>query len=351
VIDADGSTRPGAPDLPDYTGYYTQTLTALGISHDVWDADAHPGATTLPEAVALSRYKAIILQTGDNYLATLTQLDLDALTSYANDGGPILAFGQDLSSVVSGATASPSFFYQVTLGAEFLQDSINAEKVFTDTAQLLTGVPTGPYRDMNFDISARGDGADNQGYVDEVGPGCNDPDTATACPASIPLLQYGIRGNDEDKGYVALATMERATLERPEVMALNKTMLFGFGLEGVNNDTGFDTREELLGAALHWAWDRPTVTITAQVDGPGRVTLFTAAISSEFGGKGVTYRWDFGDGTGFTNPYTSATVGHTYAKPGRYTVRVEATNELGTTVIAERVVTIGHVIYLPIVVR
>ena len=58
-------------------------------------------------------------------------------------------------------------------------------------------------------------------------------------------------------------------------------------------------------------------------------------MDSTFGGDGVTFRWDFGDGTPFTNVYTSATSGHTYAAPGIYTVRVEATNGLGTRVIGQ----------------
>jgi PKD repeat protein len=65
----------------------------------------------------------------------------------------------------------------------------------------------------------------------------------------------------------------------------------------------------------------------------------------------VTYRWDFGDGTPFTPPYESDTVGHTYAKPGRYVVRVEATNQFGTTVITERVVTIGFALFAPMIMR
>ena len=150
---------------------------------------------------------------------------------------------------------------------------------------------------------------------------------------------------------MALATTERATLERPGMISNNKTMLFGFGLEGVNNNTGFDTREDLLGTALHWVWDQPTATIKVTTDKPGRVTQFTAEVSSEFGGEGVTYRWDFGDGTPFTNAYTSATAGHTYARAGRYTVRVEVTNELGTTVIEQQVVQIGMPVFLPFVGR
>ncbi len=79
--------------------------------------------------------------------------------------------------------------------------------------------------------------------------------------------------------------------------------------------------------------------------------MFTADVMSEFGGDGVTYRWDFGDGSPFTNAYTSATAGHTYAKSGVYIVRVEITNELGTRIIVETTVRIGlsTIVYLPFI--
>lgn len=361
VIDNDASSSLGGNNFPDYTRYYTQTLESLGVTYDVWDADARAGEqNSLPDANYMAQYKAIIYHTGNNYYPNgsftvptpLTQFDMDALTEIANEGVPIIAFGQDLSGVAQGNSEDASFFYGVTLGARFLQDTINAEEVFTDTAQLLIGVPQSPYRDMNFDISDRGDGAGNQGYIDEVTDNCGDPDSpTTACPNSIPLLQYGIRGNDVESGYVAIATTESATLERPSAISNNKTMLFGFGLEGVNDNTGFNTREDLLGAALDWVWDEGEATITIQAAMPGRVTLFTADMTSDFGGEGATYRWDFGDGSEFTPQYESDTVGHIYAKPGLYVVRVEATNMFGTTVIAERVVMIGYQMFLPMLMR
>ena len=140
VIDNDASATLGPAGL-------TRTTTprrsqALGITYDVWDADDatvnHP--MTVPDANYLAQYNAVIYQTGDNYQPNgsftvptpLTQLDMDALTEYANDGGPILAFGQDLSGVLRARRNSPTFCSATTLGAKCLQDSINAETVFSD---------------------------------------------------------------------------------------------------------------------------------------------------------------------------------------------------------------------------
>ncbi|MEM1293739.1 MAG: LamG-like jellyroll fold domain-containing protein [Verrucomicrobiota bacterium] len=56
---------------------------------------------------------------------------------------------------------------------------------------------------------------------------------------------------------------------------------------------------------------------------------FTANVS---GGTGVTYVWNFGDGTGDTSPSSSPSVSHTFASPGRYNVNVTATDASGATV-------------------
>ena len=100
-----------------------------------------------PDANWLAQYPTIIYETGDNYQPNgtftvptlLTQLDMDRLTEYANNGGVIIAFGQDLAAVTNSnrTDGNEAFFYDFTLGAEWLQDSVNAEEVFTDTAQLI----------------------------------------------------------------------------------------------------------------------------------------------------------------------------------------------------------------------
>lgn len=348
IIDNDASTTLG---LPNYTPYYTATLDELGITYDVWDADANFGKpVTIPDATYLSQYEAIIYQTGDNFswngrftVATPpTALDQNRLVEYVNQGGTILAFGQDLSSVTStgGNPANQSFFYAAVLGADFLQDSVNNKIVFEDSAQLLTGLPGTPFSNTSFDISARGDGAANQFYVDEIKSGCYDPDRPEDCAPYFPLLKYSVGGNNIEEGFVALAHRDFPTLERPGISYLGKSIYFAFGLEGVNSDTGFNTRADLLDSALAWAWDETEATIKANVKPVGQVSYFTAMMDSTYGGDGVFFRWDFGDGTPFTRPYRSATAGHTYTAPGTYTVRVEATNALGTKAIAEIQVTV-----------
>jgi PKD repeat protein len=56
--------------------------------------------------------------------------------------------------------------------------------------------------------------------------------------------------------------------------------------------------------------------------------------------SGATFRWDFGDNSGYTDATTSDVVGHTYDTCDTYTVRVEATNAWGNMVIGEKEVQI-----------
>ncbi len=377
VIDADGSTNLG---MPDYTPYYTDALTHLGLPSVVWDADAHAGgAATIPDAVTLAQYSGIILQTGDNFCPStgtsatckgtnrpLTTLDMDRLLEYANNGGHIVSFGQDLASVTGSAvypaTGNDHSFYSFLLngGEGYLQDSVNAEKVFTDTAQLLTGYPGGysPVSWMSFDVSARGDGAGNQYYMDEIAlifgkygcdsAGWDSPDKDLCLDQYQPWLKYAPGGPQiMSEGIVAMSHRDQPTLERPGVSFKGTSVYFSFGLEGVNNNTGYYGREQLLASAVTWSVDAVSVVVTPTAVAPvGQVSYFQARLTSSVLMPAWNYRWDFGDGTEFTNIYPSV-VGHTYAQPGTYTVRVQGTDAYGTRGLGSTTVTVPQVYDVP----
>jgi subtilisin family serine protease len=159
VIDNDASYTLG---FPDYRGYYTETLEALGVSYDVWHADLYfANPVSLPSAAELSQYKAIIYYTGDNFypdgsftVATpLTALDMDILTEYANGGGIIIAMGQDLAAVLDSLTESTaSFFYDSVLGGEYLQDSITGFTLPDDPVSPIAGAPPA-FDGVSLDLS------------------------------------------------------------------------------------------------------------------------------------------------------------------------------------------------------
>ncbi|MBR3640440.1 MAG: fibronectin type III domain-containing protein, partial [Oscillibacter sp.] len=69
----------------------------------------------------------------------------------------------------------------------------------------------------------------------------------------------------------------------------------------------------------------------------GATLSFSAGGSTDPDGSIVRYRWDFGNGK--KGDY--ATSPTTYAMPGRYTVTLTVTDDLGATTTAEQVVTVG----------
>jgi len=60
------------------------------------------------------------------------------------------------------------------------------------------------------------------------------------------------------------------------------------------------------------------------------------------GGVNPRFSWSFGDGTAATAPATTPGATHTFAQPGRYTVTVTATDDVGPNVVREFVQAVHH---------
>jgi len=481
IIQNDGSYLLGNDD---YLTYYTDALDALGMTYDVWNAEwYYNNPVSIPEAAVLSAYQAVIYFTGDYYqpdgyftVATpLTALDQNRLTEYANQGGIVIAMGQDLAAVLgSDEFDGGSFFYGYNLGGNWLQDSVtgydspalpvipvddapealhglaldlnvptwnmvyltggnevppvnttttgeayfaydvangildydvyisssgtttvtashihtgtmgvNGPVAFTlfagppvtvtagndlnffgsialDPAEAATLMSEGYYINVHTEdnpagevrgqvvVDVNGDGAGNQYYIDELSVTDDD---------FTPLMKYPGPYNMES-GIVAVAHRDQPSLENPGIAYFGRSIYTSFGLEGVNNGLDGVSREDLLGAFFDWAMDEPMVTIsmTNSLSDTTPVTEFQAEFTSNIMGiDGVSYRWDFGDGSSFLST-ESDVVGRSYAVCGDYTVRVEATDSWGNVAIGMLDVEVtqcpvasDYTIYLPLV--
>ncbi|HNT22998.1 MAG TPA: PKD domain-containing protein [Anaerolineales bacterium] len=93
--------------------------------------------------------------------------------------------------------------------------------------------------------------------------------------------------------------------------------------------------------------DVPITGLQASNDSPtliGQTTTFSATLA---GGTGVTYSWDFGDGTSASG----ITVTHTYAHPSIYDATLTATNSAGTQKDITSVTVFAYYAHLPIIFR
>ncbi|HEU5099764.1 MAG TPA: S8 family serine peptidase, partial [Roseiflexaceae bacterium] len=264
LVDNDGSSSIG---LPDYSGYYGNALGDLGVGFTYLDTDALASQPqTLPDIGELQKYEIVIWFTGDNFLpdggaavpTPLTEADQNLLIAYLQNGGNLIASGQNLA-VASDTNRNPpddpryfrSDLYQVYLGARFVQDDI-----YTNTATLersATGTSAQAWLSgIVLDLSApAGEGASlsdqtgagNQVSIDEV----TVPDSDPRWPDlyTTPLLRAAST-NSQVAGIIALNRAAEPTLEKPAVALPYRSTYLGFGLEGVRNDTGATTRQQLL---------------------------------------------------------------------------------------------------------
>lgn len=343
LLDMDMSGGP-AP-FSDYSTYYKDALDNLGLSYEYWDI----WNNDLPTRYWLDQFDKVILFTGD---FTGDYLDIpyglfyipDDLRNYLAAGGKMLVSGQDalgidgLEDFMRGAYSSP-------LIDGVFEDPIPSPSIvgLEDHNPFLTG--------MKLDLSVGGDGADNQNWVDELA-WANFVDLDTA-----PLFEVVNTVDTAGNGYVATRSSYEPTLERikdllgvPQEPVSWRVIYLGFGLEGMNNDTGFTTREGLLDALMAWFDDEVSVTLPEDAVKVSRafdyVTL-TATYASTLDADPVYFRWDFGDGTDpvFTE---EPTVEHQYQRTGTYTPRVEVMDIFGHKAVSGLgKVEAGTRIYLP----
>ncbi len=103
------------------------------------------------------------------------------------------------------------------------------------------------------------------------------------------------------------------------------------------NDANFNLSAELMLAMI----DMPLLDLSVSSSAPdefGQATTLEATIAS---GSGVSYEWDFGDGTTASVPFNPGQVvstrNHTYSAAGTYTVVITASNAVSELVATELV--------------
>jgi hypothetical protein len=210
VVDGD----PAHPYLP----YFTAAVGAAGRTWTAWDRAAYG----LPTAADLSWFDVVVWNAG-LAVPALPVAERALLEAHLDAGGELLLSGQDLAfdlcdpgSPNGGPEAQA--WYQAATGA-----SLVADDAYDTTLTGAAGDPVG--NGLAFAI-AGGDGANNQGYPDELAAASN----ARACLLYAPGRAAAVRFGRDDARIVTL----------------------GFGFEGV--DTAAH-RTALMDRILDWLQD------------------------------------------------------------------------------------------------
>ncbi|NJP06935.1 MAG: S8 family serine peptidase [Chloroflexaceae bacterium] len=355
LVDNDGSSSLG---LHHYADYYVNALDALGISYGYVDVDALAVAgedRTLPDIYQLQRYEVVLWFTGDNAVSLfegeiplpLNPTDQMTLIAYLQGGGNLIATGQDLTWASDINNVPPddprygrSDLYHSYLGARFVQDNVFADMDERDREVVGLNLPW--LADITLDLSnpavdgiPTGDqsGAGNQGSVDEIY--VVDADPRNPDEHTTPIFQART-GSAIEQGFVALSRSDDPTLEQPGKALPYRSTYLAFGLEGVRSDSSDLSQRALLERLIRWHQDQ----VSVQLIGPTSVNAdnlsaeYTAQPQSSTGAEFVRYRWDFGDGTEIIET-SEPTVVHTFAGPGNYRVRVQATNTWGHSAVSD----------------
>jgi len=350
----DDSSIYGPAYGTDVLDVYTQTLENLGYMYDVWNVDLWEYFTGsgLPPVSMLQEYDKIIWFTGDGWLPYLdtgaTVDDRWAFLDYLNSSdAKVFVTGEDFSGYhFAGDPDQPLLGYtgfgawpeeDVFCPHDYLSPYVAAEGLTSDPA--FAGVTL----DLGYSIT---DTLSYECYTDEL--------YAESGQGGEPFIRSLMPGAVED-GYLAIKRSAEPSLENEGVLGFNdyRTLYLGFGFENIINDSGYTTREEFLSTAFDWFDDRPEVDLTTTDTSVSlnNYTYFTATLTSNLMGvDGVSYRWDFGDGSAVVES-DGPVVMHQYTEIGYYTVMVEVTDSLGHKAVTELNIAVGSILYLPLINR
>jgi subtilisin family serine protease len=338
----------------DVTKYYTEALSHIGKRYTYWNEKTQ-GTPTLAD---MKRSSGVILFTGANVNdyavennntealeGPVTATDASILDQYLQAGGHVFITGR-------GAALSVPYFTVLVLGAwdpwytvRFSlydtpqNDNTHAGSVSPPKPSTRPALGTGAYKHVGpfaglkaIDLSTKGNGARtnlaayNTSLGDFVG-------VAGLKPAGT-----NTKGCGSCFGRAALALPKRYGKVTPAVASSSeptltnaakfkgRSIIFSFGFEGINDNTGFATREQVLKRIFQWFNDKPVASVVPAHYAAGQTVRLRAALRSNVGSRPGAYEWQIGlSSLGATSSPTTYRFRHA----GTYRVRVLITDTLG----------------------
>lgn len=379
VLLVDASTtrfQPGSPTPPiqhlDVSHYYEQALQAIGKPYTYWD-DAVQGAPSLTD---MKRASSVIYFTGANLNGfahqntdpqsldgPLNAVDMTSIQEYLHAGGRVFMTGM-------AAALSDEYWSAFVLGADWggLSEYDNSRNDPKATGGISPPTPSATVDKRQFvpknpwvfsglkpiDFSTKGDGAGDNLAVPNSAIGSvfkNSPKLIGVTDLSafdqsdqffgaafgkVVLRTTDVK-NDDGSGDVAIVNSDEPTLKHVAKYA-GRSVLFSFGFEGINNNTGYATREQVLQRIFQWFGDKPAARVTGNNYAHGRPVRLGAALHAAAGVRAVQYDWQVG---GAILKATSKPTSYTFPHAGQFKVRVLITDSLGhSAVSAWRTITV-----------
>lgn len=354
-------TDPTQPPIPhkDVLPYYEQALHAIHKSYTYWN-EASLGPPSLRD---LKRASAVIYFTGANLngfaaqnsdpeseIPPLSATDDSVLHDYLDAGGRVFLTGM-------GAALSDPYFTAVAFGgyasSASLYDTPVNDKSGTGgkspprpSASPVTGsgllARTGLFAGMKkIDISTTGNGAKDNVAVNNkalglVGvPGLNfirgnfSPGIHIFGHPALITTNINIAQGPLDGNYDAVDSSDEPTLTH-QAKYRGRSVFFSFGFEGINSNTGYATRVQVLQRIFQWFNDQPRAQVTV-----GHPPAFTrvrlGARLTHTASHAVTFQWQIGKS--ILRPTTGSTS-YRFARRGQYRVRVAITDLLGHSAVS-----------------
>jgi minor extracellular serine protease Vpr len=344
----------------DVTKWYEHTLNNLKRSYTYWN-EATLGTPTLAD---MKRASSVIFFTADNLNAfspinqnsealmpPMGPSDYTTLKQYLDGGGRLFLTG--LAAALLDANGG--LWTALEFGAESvtpsvydneINDNIHAGKISpTRPSAFPVSAKRQPKNAGIFDglkpvdISTKGNGArDNLAVYNQV--------LAAATPVGNGMIGVsglttisGAQFGFHFYGRPALQAKTPAIVGTPVDIATTssdepsfghslsyhgRSVLFSFAFEGINDNTGYATREQVMSRILKWFSDQPAARVTSSKFASGRSVHLAASFHAN--AKAAQYVWQVGSRTlDATSRPTSYRFGH----PGTYRIRVQITDALG----------------------
>jgi hypothetical protein len=134
-----------------------------------------------------------------------------------------------------------------------------------------------------------------------------------AAPKKLGLVETGVTASDEP-------TLAKAAAYK------GRSVTFSFGFEGINNNTGFSTREQVLRRIFQWFNDKPAAKVVAVHYAAGKSVRLQAKVKSNVGAHGAAFQWQIGSTK--LKPTAGPTL-HRFPRAGTYRMRVLVTDSMG----------------------